>query len=466
VTFSSIIFILYFLPVFLASYWVTPEKYKNFWILIASLIFYTWSEKDFVFILGGSSVLNFYIVRSMERQEGRRRDILLISSLFVNLALLIWYKYANFSVAILDQLGIWNGTNLLGGKGAPDWKAITLPVGISFFTFQSISYSMDIYRRQEKNLTSLIDYLVYIFSFPQMIAGPIVRYGVVAKELVSRVSSYEGLKSGLMRFSIGLAKKVLIANVVAEYFPITGISEWNMASSWLALLAFSLQIYMDFSGYSDMAIGLGLMMGFHFPENFERPYRSKSITEFWRRWHITLSTWMRDYLYVGLGGNRKGTLMTYRNLIITFFISGLWHGAAMNFVIWGMYHGVFLVLERIFLIKWLQKLPNAVSTLWTFFIVVIGWAIFALEDHAERVNFLYALFDFSSLQSIHVHAKGGFVLALGFLLAFVPIYPKIQSYLIKNNRHRANFLLHLLVGLIALVYLSGSSFNPFIYFRF
>ena len=451
---------------FLALYWVTPERHKNKWVLIASLIFYTWSENEFVFILGGSSILNFYIVKRMDRNQGKSRSILLIFSLVINLGLLLWYKYANFMVDILDKLGGWNWTGLFGGMGAPQWQTVALPVGISFFTFQSISYSIDIYRRQERKLDKLIDYLVFIFSFPQMIAGPIVRYGVVAKELVERHVSYHGLKNGLKRLSIGLAKKVLIANMVAEHFPIAEISDWNIASSWLALLAYTLQIYMDFSGYSDMAIGLGLMMGFHFPENFNRPYIAKSITEFWRRWHITLSTWMRDYLYISLGGNRKGALLTYRNLIFTFFISGLWHGAALNFIIWGMYHGLFLVIERLFLSQWLKRLPSIFRIMWTFFIVMIGWAFFAIEDPVIRKNFLYSLIDFSSWQPININRKGGFVLFTGYILAFIPVYSSLETWMAKKNWNRANFLVHFLIGLIALVYLSGSSFNPFIYFRF
>ena len=465
-TFSSIIFILYFLPVFLALYWITPQEHKNKWVLFASLIFYTWSEKEFVFILGGSSILNFHIARIMDRNLGRSRRILLILSIVINLGLLLWYKYANFMIDILDKLEVWRWISLSGGIGAPQWQTVHLPVGISFFTFQSISYSIDIYRRQERKLDKLIDYLVYIFSFPQMIAGPIVRYGAVAKELIERNVAYHTLKNGLMRFSIGLAKKILIANTVAEYFQIAEILDWNIATSWLALLAYTLQIYMDFSGYTDMAIGLGLMMGFHFPENFNRPYIAKSITEFWRRWHITLSTWMRDYLYISLGGNRKGVLLTYRNLIITFFISGLWHGAALNFIIWGMYHGLFIVIERLFLSQWLKRLPEILRIMWTFFIVMIGWAFFAVEDPVIRKNFLYSLIDFNSWHPIDINRKGGFVLFIGYIFVFFPVYSSLETWLRKNNWNRTNFLVHFLIGLIALVYLSGASFNPFIYFRF
>ena len=329
--FASIFFLLFFLPVFLSIYGWVANRFRNLVLLIASLLFYAYGAPLFIWVLAASTFLNFYLVRRMDAELERSR-LWFRLSLVLNVGLLIVFKYANFTVESWNAMGLWT---------IDSWTKIALPIGISFFTFQSLSYTIDVYRKEECPLKSPFHYFIYIFSFPQMIAGPIVRFGVVAKELVSREFNRNGIEKGAQRFIIGLAKKVIVANGIAASFPITGVEEWSTAGAWLALLAYTFQIYFDFSGYSDMAIGLGRIMGFHFPENFNRPYSAKSFTDFWRRWHMTLSFWMRDYLYIGLGGNRNGVGRTYANLLTVFVISGFWHGASWNFLIWGLYHGLF-----------------------------------------------------------------------------------------------------------------------------
>jgi alginate O-acetyltransferase complex protein AlgI len=310
-----------------------------------------------------------------------------------------------------------------------------------------------------------------------MIAGPIVRFGIVAKELVTREFNRKGIEEGAERFIIGLAKKVIVANGIAASFPITGIEEWSTAVAWLALLAYTFQIYFDFSGYSDMAIGLGRIMGFHFPENFNRPYSAKSFTDFWRRWHMTLSFWMRDYLYIGLGGNRNGVGRTYVNLLTVFVISGFWHGASWNFLFWGLYHGLFLIIERLFLSNLLRKLPAFLSKLWTFFWVLIGWGIFALIDDVERGQLFGALInpvvsasqDFSIWNEFAAGVSGGpgaVLIALALLLTIFPAYSWWEHLVHGFGPRWWRYLAYSCLLVISLAELTGSRFNPFIYFRF
>ena len=389
-------------------------------------------------------------------------------SLVLNVGLLIVFKYANFTVESWNAMGLWT----IGS-----WTKIALPIGISFFTFQSLSYTIDVYRREERPLQSPFHYFIYIFSFPQMIAGPIVRFGIIAKELVSREFNRKGIEEGAQRFIIGLAKKVIVANGIAASFPITGVEEWSIADAWLALLAYTFQIYFDFSGYSDMAIGLGRIMGFHFPENFNRPYSAKSFTDFWRRWHMTLSFWMRDYLYIGLGGNRNGVGRTYANLLTVFVISGFWHGASWNFLLWGLYHGLFLIIERLFLSNLLRKLPAFLAKLWTFFWVLIGWGIFALVDDFERGQLFGALInpvvstsqEFSVWNEFVDGVGGGpsaVLMVLALLLTIFPAY-SWWEHLVHGSRPRWwRYLAYSCLLVISLAELTGSTFNPFIYFRF
>lgn len=462
--FASIFFLLFFLPVFLSIYGWVADRFRNLVLLIASLLFYAYGAPLFIWVLAASTFLNFYLVRRMDTELERSRLWFRVS-LVLNVGLLIVFKYANFTLESWNAMGLWT----IGS-----WTKIALPIGISFFTFQSLSYTIDVYRREERPLQSPFHYFIYIFSFPQMIAGPIVRFGIVAKELVSREFNRKGIEEGAQRFIIGLAKKVIVANGIAASFPIMGVEEWSTAGAWLALLAYTFQIYFDFSGYSDMAIGLGRIMGFHFPENFNRPYSAKSFTDFWRRWHMTLSFWMRDYLYIGLGGNRNGVGRTYANLLTVFVISGFWHGASWNFLFWGLYHGLFLIIERLFLSNLLRKLPAFLAKLWTFFWVLIGWGIFALVDDVERGQLFGALInpvisasqDLSVWNEFTIGGPSAVLMALALLLTIFPAYSWWDRLLHSSGPKWWRYVAYSGLLVVSLAELTGSTFNPFIYFRF
>jgi alginate O-acetyltransferase complex protein AlgI len=462
--FASIFFLLFFLPVFLSIYGGVADRFRNLVLLIASLLFYAYGAPLFIWVLAASTFLNFYLVRRMDAELEHSR-LWFRLSLVLNVGLLIVFKYANFTVESWNAMGLWT---------IDSWTKIALPIGISFFTFQSLSYTIDVYRREERPLQSPFHYFIYIFSFPQMIAGPIVRFGIVAKELVSREFNRKGIEEGAQRFIIGLAKKVIVANGIAASFPIMGVEEWSTAGAWLALLAYTFQIYFDFSGYSDMAIGLGRIMGFHFPENFNRPYSAKSFTDFWRRWHMTLSFWMRDYLYIGLGGNRNGVGRTYANLLTVFVISGFWHGASWNFLFWGLYHGLFLIIERLFLSNLLRKLPAFLAKLWTFFWVLIGWGIFALVDDVERGQLFGALInpvisasqDLSVWNEFTIGGPSAVLMALALLLTIFPAYSWWDRLLHSSGPKWWRYVAYSGLLVVSLAELTGSTFNPFIYFRF
>jgi len=356
--FSSSLFLLYFFPVFLLLYHLSKNTtYKNWIILISSIIFYAWGAPKFVFVVIGSVILDYYIIDTMYRSnDKKKRNWLLTLSLSINVGLLLYFKYANFFVENVDYL-----LHSLGYQSV-HWTKVILPIGISFYTFQTLTYSIDVYRGVHKPLKNPFQYLVYIMLFPQMIAGPIVRFNEIADQIDNRahLETIDNKLLGFFRFGIGLAKKVLIANVMgAEADHAFSLAEGELTSSiaWVGILAYTFQIYFDFSGYSDMAIGMGRIMGFKFPENFNNPYVSRSITEFWRRWHMTLGSWMRDYLYIPLGGSRvKTKRRMYFNLWFVFLASGLWHGAAWNFVIWGAFHGFFLILDKLFFLKLSNKM--------------------------------------------------------------------------------------------------------------
>ena len=462
--FASIFFLLFFLPVFLSIYGWVADRFRNLVLLIASLLFYAYGAPLFIWVLAASTFLNFYLVRRMDTELERSRLWFRVS-LVLNVGLLIVFKYANFTLESWNAMGLWT----IGS-----WTKIALPIGISFFTFQSLSYTIDVYRREERPLKSPFHYFIYIFSFPQMIAGPIVRFGIVAKELVTREFNRKGIEEGAERFIIGLAKKVIVANGIAASFPVTGVEEWSIADAWLALLAYTFQIYFYFSGYSDMAIGLGRIMGFHFPENFNRPYSAKSFTDFWRRWHMTLSFWMRDYLYIGLGGNRNGVGRTYANLLTVFVISGFWHGASWNFLFWGLYHGLFLIIERLFLSNLLRKLPAFLAKLWTFFWVLIGWGIFALVDDVERGQLFGALInpvisasqDLSVWNEFTIGGPSAVLMALALLLTIFPAYSWWDRLLHSSGPKWWRYVAYSGLLVVSLAELTGSTFNPFIYFRF
>jgi len=464
--FSSITFLLYFLPVFLILYRLGGLRFQNLILLIASVIFYAWGAFHFLPILLTSCFVNFYLVQKLSSYEGVKRRRAVVLSILINVGVLVYFKYANF---IVDSLGI--------EQLSASWTNIALPIGISFFSFQSLSYTLDVHRKTVKPLDKLSEYLVYILSFPQMIAGPIVRFTEVEKELRSRVVLNEDFLNGFYRFSLGLAKKVLIANTLATIFPLDQINLsgdltlWSGPQALISILAYSFQIYFDFSGYSDMAIGLGSMLGFKFPENFKQPYRAVSITDFWRRWHITLSSWMRDYLYIPLGGNRvSSNYRLYSNLIFVFAISGFWHGASWNFLIWGLFHGTFLILDRLFLRDWLKRLPLFAARIFTFTVVLLGWVFFAIEDFSVALDFISTMCCNSlleigewSIQIATLSTKQLFILLSAILFTSTALYDRI-------NLPKSKPVIMAVVGmglwLLSVSYLSGSGFNPFIYFRF
>jgi alginate O-acetyltransferase complex protein AlgI len=473
VIFSSSIFLLYFLPIFLLVYNIIDRKLKNYTILAASIFFYSWGAPKFLFLILGSTIIDFYIVKKLYNSNSTpNRKILLALSIFINLGLLVYFKYSNFFVENLNTSLQSLGFTQLG------WTSVVLPIGISFYTFQTLTYSIDVYRKIHAPLKKVTDYLLYIMSFPQMIAGPIVRFNSIADQIVDRKETLDDKLMGFYRFSIGLAKKVLIANVMAEQAELIFNSDFNQlstANAWLGMLAYTFQIYFDFSGYSDMAIGLGRMIGFQFPENFDSPYVSRSISEFWRRWHITLGNFMKDYLYIPLGGNKvTSKYRLFFNLGIVFLLSGLWHGASWNFIIWGVYHGLFLILDRLFLLKLLQKIGKVPATLFTFLIVMIGWVIFRIEDLAGIKIYLKTLFSFKSSIEFDTTPAFGVVVILAIFFSFFVSLKKgkqIEEYIYHAKEYRLNDHVLLTISSIILFTLAVSSitssgFNPFIYFRF
>ncbi len=470
--FSSNIFLLLFLPIFILIYHITQVKLKNLVILIGSIIFYSWGAPKFIFVILSSTIIDFYIVKQLHLStEAIKRRTYLALSISINLGLLLYFKYANFFVDNLNSF-----LELLGFANI-QWTSVALPIGISFYTFQTLTYSIDVYRKVHPPLAKLTDYLLYIMSFPQMIAGPIVRFNTIAAQLTQRKETIDDKLIGFYRFAIGLAKKVLIANVMAEQADMifdSHLPRQSSANMWLCILAYTFQIYFDFSGYSDMAIGLGRMMGFRFPENFNSPYVAQSISEFWRRWHITLGSFMRDYLYIPLGGNRVSSKKRlYFNLWIVFLLSGLWHGASWNFVLWGAYHGVFLILDRLFLLNLLKKAGKIPATVFTFFVNIVGWLIFRLENIGEISLFLSKMFSFNS-SAIDMIPAFRLVGVLAFLFSFWVIFPKgkqiEQFFFFKENysarQHVGLFILSCLLFILSISSITSSDFNPFIYFRF
>lgn len=393
-------------------------------------------------------------------------------ALILNIGTLVYFKYANFLVENIQAI-----QSAFGFPQSP-WIEVLLPIGISFFTFQSITYIVDVYKSEHAPATKLSDYMLYILSFPQMIAGPIVQYNLIADELTNRKENINDFLDGFLRFAIGLGKKVLIANLLAEQVDLI-LGDYSNASTglmWIAMIGYSFQIYFDFSGYSDMAVGLGKMVGFHFPENFNNPYTSKNISEFWRKWHITLGSWMKNYIYIPLGGNRGDSkYRSYINLSIVFFISGLWHGASWNFVLWGIFHGFFLIIDRLFLVSLLTKLGKPFSILFTFFIVTIAWVLFRMETLPEAMDVYKILFSFNegvSTFSLSNSFITVFIIALLFsVFILLPFGKYIQHYFFSGQiRNGFSSLLltsiTLILLLVSIAFLSPGGINPFIYTRF
>lgn len=467
--FSSALFLFAFMPLFFGIYYALPYRFKNDWILIGSAFFYAWGAQEFVLVLAGSITIDFYAAKKLASTDNRKmKQQWLWLSLIANIALLGYFKYANFALENINLLLSSLGANSLV------WKSVILPIGISFFTFQKISYVVDVYRGEKPPLHRWKDYALFVVLFPQLIAGPIVRYKELADQIVERRANLNSSEQllGFFRFAIGLGKKALLANALGSWADGYYNEVFNPTSgeAWFALLAYTFQIYFDFSGYSDMAIGLGRMMGFHFPENFNFPYISQSITEFWRRWHITLSNWMRDYLYIPLGGNRVSSARTYINLWAVFLFSGLWHGASWNFVIWGAYHGAWLVMERAKLNSLTAKRPAFIKGIITFFIAMMGWLLFRIEDWSTFSIYWNAMFSFSG--GIDISFYQYTIFALATIASVWPLTSALKrfegSVYTSLNPLKASIITVVSIGLVwtSAAAIMSTDFNPFIYFRF
>lgn len=461
--FASITFLYYFLPMFLILYFIVPRRYKNIVLLIFSIIFYFYGEPKYILLMLIEVLFSYFMTLSLEKNKSKSLLGIIVS---FHIFLLCVFKYFNFIITNINS--IFDGNiSLLN---------IVLPIGISFYTFQIISYEVDVYRGKVKASKSLIDYMTYVFLFPQLIAGPIVRYETVSKELKSRKVTLEDFSYGVNRFIIGLFKKVVIANNIGELCNIlNSSSEVSVLLYWILGISYMLQIYFDFSGYSDIAIGIGRMIGFKFPENFNYPYTANSVTDFWRRWHMTLSSWFRDYVYIPLGGNRVSILKHIRNILVVWMLTGLWHGASWNFIIWGIYFGVILIIEKYCLNKVLEKLPRVIRNIYAMFIVMISFIIFSSDDISSALVSIKGLFSFSSLKFsndfIIYYIRSYGVILIGGLVLCTPLIKNVINKLRENKI--LNYIINIfeviilvLVLVIITSMLIDSSYNPFLYFRF
>lgn len=462
--FSSLLFLFLYLPAVILIYYITPYRYRNLFLFVVNLIFYGWGEPVFVLLMLFSTLVDYthgyFIDKYRENKKIAKR--FLVSAVVINLGLLGFFKYTGFLTETLNVLPFLNIEPI----------EIPLPIGISFYTFQTMSYSIDVYRGDAPVQKNIITFGTYVTLFPQLIAGPIVRYQEVAEQLDHRKETIAGFTNGVKLFMVGLAKKVLIANQMGLLWDqLRETSQENgVLGSWIGICAYAFQIYFDFSGYSDMARGLGNMFGFEFLKNFDYPYISKTITEFWRRWHISLGTWFREYVYIPLGGNRKGTKRMVINLLIVWFLTGLWHGASVNFILWGLYFGVILIIEKLFLMKYLQKLPAALQHLYSLFLIVIGWVIFYFEDMQLMGQFFNDLFNPAGGligQEALVLVWSYLPLLVAAVLASTPLaYKLYEKIKYRNWCWIPETTLCAAALLICTATLVSQSYNPFIYFRF
>ena len=467
--FSSVLFLFRFLPTFMICYFLVPGRMKNFILFLGSLFFYAWGEPVYVLLMLFSTVVDYVNGRLIERCQGSRKAVLpLAASVSVNLAVLCFFKYADVLIQTV---------NLLVGTSLPLLE-LGLPIGISFYTFQTMSYTIDVYRGQAKVQKNLLDFGVYVAMFPQLIAGPIVKYRDVEQRLHQRPVDLLAVSHGIKRFCFGLSKKVLLANNIgALWSEISGqnYQDMSMLTAWLGMLAFAFQVYFDFSGYSDMAIGLGEILGFHFPENFNYPYISSSITEFWRRWHISLGSWFREYVYIPLGGNRKGLPRQLVNILIVWMLTGIWHGAGWNFLLWGLWFAALLLLEKLFLGKVLAWFPKVVGVLYTCVTVLIGWVLFALTTPAEITGYLRAMAGMGGFLDANAFFLGReyLILLLIAAVASTPIPKQLAGRLEKSKTGLCMAVFRLgekvIPAALLILCIAGvveDSFNPFLYFRF
>ena len=468
--FSSLVFLFVFLPLTLLLYFSVPRRLRNTILLIVSLIFYAWGEPIYIILMLFSTVTDFVhgLLVERYRNQPKKAKLVVLSSITINLGLLVFFKYSTF---LLTNINLLFHTNFYIPQ-------MSLPIGISFYTFQTMSYTIDVFRQEAKAKKNMIDLGAYVTMFPQLIAGPIVRYQTIANQLDHRVESEDLFAKGIWRFTIGLGKKVLLANnmgLLWNQIQLTEMSDLSIVMAWLGLVAFGFQIYFDFSGYSDMAIGLGYLFGFELLENFNYPYISQSITEFWRRWHISLGSWFRDYVYIPLGGNRKGKKRMYLNLFIVWMLTGLWHGASWNFVLWGLYFGILIIIEKAFLLFWLSRAPRWMRHVYTIILLLIGWGLFAFEDFHQLINYFTVLFGLRNAtwvnQETLYYLSQNIILFVLLTIASTPMIRLIGQKLF-NSPYGSVIkafivpMICLLILIASTAYLVDSSYNPFLYFRF
>ncbi len=467
--FSSLVMIYVFLPIVLLVYFLSPNRFKNFIILVAGLIFYAWGEPVYIWVMIVSSLVDYMAGLFINKYDDnpKIRKLALIISMMVDLGFLVVFKYSGFFVNNINSL-----LNL--NIPVPD---LPLPIGISFYTFQSMSYTIDLYWRKIKVQKNFLDYLAYVSLFPQLVAGPIVRYEDVQNEISERKVNIGLVGEGVNLFIKGLAKKVLLANNIGSLWTEIKTLDFTQISAltaWMGILSFTFQIYYDFSGYSDMAIGLGKMLGFHFPKNFDHPYISKSVSEFWRRWHITMGSWFREYVYIPLGGNRCSKAKMLRNTFIVWAVTGFWHGADWNFILWGLFYGVILTIEKLYFHKILEKLPSIVRILYTFVLVVIGWVLFDTESLTSAWQLLRAMFGFNYnfADSYSLYQLSSYLVMFILCAIFsTNIREKVTSILTsKNSLSKIYYyslpVLQLVTMVVCTAYLVDATYNPFLYFRF
>lgn len=466
--FSSIVFLFTFLPAVMLLYYLLPVRFRNVILLLASLVFYAWGEPVYLFLMLLSILFNYFsgldIARNLQDKRAAKRS--LVFNLIINLAVLGFFKYEGF---VLDTLNGILPVHI-------SYHALPLPIGISFYTFQILSYIIDVYRGNVKVQTNLPNFALYVTMFPQLIAGPIVQYADVDEQLASRKVSWTKFGEGSMYFIRGLAKKVLLANTSGMIFTeVSGLAKGNIAvmTAWLGAFAYMFQIYFDFSGYSDMAIGLGKMFGFEFNMNFNYPYVSKSITEFWRRWHISLSSWFRDYVYIPLGGNRVSKIKHIRNLLIVWFLTGLWHGAAWNFVAWGLYYGVILIIEKYLLSPVLDRLPDVVRHIYSIVLVVIGWVLFFSSSFGQAADYIRVMFGagahgFADRESMYL-LTSNLILWLILIFGSTPLVHFRYEHMLRSKKWNTtiiNSVVYAALFIVCIAYLVTETYNPFLYFRF
>lgn len=461
--FSSITFLFYFLPIVMTIYYIVPKEIKNVVLLVSSLIFYAYGEPRYVLLMIFSIFVTYIFGILIDKYKSTKYSkLILLISICINLGLLVYFKYIDF---IIQNINLWLSTKI-------DLINVLLPIGISFYTFQTISYLIDVYKNEIEVQKNFINLALYISLFPQLIAGPIVRYTDIKEQLEKRDYSIEKFETGIRRFVVGLGKKVLIANILGELINIFLTStDKSIIFYWLYAISGMLQIYFDFSGYSDMAIGLGSMLGFKFPENFNYPYIATSITDFWRRWHISLSSWFRDYIYILLGGNRVSSIKNIRNILIVWLLTGLWHGAAWNFIIWGLYFGILLIIEKKFLLKYIEKIPKIIKILYTNFIVMISFIIFngnGINQILENIKGLFGIGDIPLISNESIYyLKSYFIIMLIGIIGSTPLLKQIIS---KEKIRRIINVLEpitlISIFIISTSYIIDGSFNPFLYFRF